>query len=98
MDIWSLGIVSIEMVEKQPPYFDKDPRTARKLIAAGGTPKLKDWQALPWELVRFLSSCLVGNVLERATASELCLHEFLANSCSAMGLVPLLDVEMLRAC
>jgi serine/threonine-protein kinase CLA4 len=73
MDIWSLGIISIEMVEKQPPYFDKDPCTARELIAAGGTPKLKDWQALPWELVRFLSSCLVGNVLERATASELCL-------------------------
>jgi len=98
MDIWSLGIISIEMVEKQPPYFDKDPRTARELIAAGGTPTLKDWRSLPWELVRFLSSCLVGNVLERATAAELCLHEFLANACSPMGLVPLLDVEMQHAC
>lgn len=73
MDIWSLGIVSIEMVEKQPPYFDKGPVIARQLIAAGGTPTLRDWRELPWELVRFLSACLVGNALERATASELCL-------------------------
>jgi serine/threonine protein kinase len=72
MDIWSLGIVSIEMVEKQPPYFDKDPHTARELIAGGSTPTLKDWQAFPWELIGFLSSCLVGNEVERATASELC--------------------------
>jgi len=74
MDIWSLGIVSIEMVEKQPPHFDKDPHTARELIAEGGTPtlKLKDWQAFPSELIKFLSLCLVGNELGRATASELC--------------------------
>jgi len=72
MDIWSLGIVSIEMVEKQPPYFDKDPDTAREIIAGGATPALKNWQTLPWGLVEFLSSCLVGNSLKRATASELC--------------------------
>ncbi|KIM77317.1 hypothetical protein PILCRDRAFT_825478 [Piloderma croceum F 1598] len=97
MDIWSLGIVSIEMVEKQPPYFDKDPHTARELIAGGGTPTLKDWQAFPWELIGFLSSCLVGNEFKRATASELCLHEFLANACSTMTLVLLLDLELQRS-
>jgi serine/threonine protein kinase len=73
MDIWSLGIISIEMVEKQPPYFDKDPRTAKELIAAGGTPALKDPNAFTWELIDFLSLCLVGNALGRATVSELCL-------------------------
>ena len=72
MDIWSLGIVSIEMVEKQPPYFDKDPHTARELIAGGGTPALKHWQTFGWGLLDFLSSCLVGNYFERATAAELC--------------------------
>jgi serine/threonine protein kinase len=72
MDIWSLGIVSIEMVEKQPPYFDKDPYIARESIAKGGTPTLKSPKTLPQELIYFLSSCLVGNTRERATASELC--------------------------
>jgi serine/threonine-protein kinase CLA4 len=71
MDIWSLGIISVEMVEKQPPYFDKDPRAARELIAAGSTPTLKDPNAFNWELIEFLSLCLVGNALGRAKVSEL---------------------------
>ena len=71
MDIWSLGIISIELVEKEPPYFDKDPPTARELIVTRGTPTLKDPNAFTWELIDFLSSCLVWNVNERATAAEL---------------------------
>ena len=73
MDIWALGIISIEIVEGHPPYFDMNPRAARQLIAARGTPTLKDANAFPWELIKFLSSCLVGNILKRATVSELCL-------------------------
>jgi len=80
MDIWSLGIISIELVEKEPPYFDKDPLTARDLIVTRGTPTLKDPNAFTWELISFLSSCLVRNVTERAAVSELRLvSNFLLN-------------------
>ena len=73
MDIWSLGIISIEMVQSKPPYFDTHPQFARELIVAKGTPALKDPNAFTQDLLHFLSSCLVVNVLERATTSELCL-------------------------
>lgn len=71
MGIWSLGIISIELVEKEPPYFDKSPIVARDLIITTGTPRLKDPNAFIWELIDFLSSCLVTNVIERAKATEL---------------------------
>ena len=71
MDIWSLGIISIEMVEKQPPYFDMKPYDARQLITERGTPRLKDPNMFTSELLEFLSLCLIVNVLKRATASEL---------------------------
>jgi p21-activated kinase 1 len=96
MDIWALGIISIEIVEGHPPYFDMNPRAARQLIAARSTPTLKDPTAFPWELIKFLSSCLVGNILKRATVSELCLHKFLAKPSLTMVLIPLLNIEMQR--
>ena len=71
MDIWSLGIISIEMVQSKPPYFDMNPHFARQLIAARGTPTLKDPTAFPWDLLDLLTLCLVVNLAERATASEL---------------------------
>lgn len=71
MDIWSLGILAIEMIEGKPPYFNQDADTARQFIAAGSTPKLKNPGSLKYELLEFLSLCLVGNVAKRATAPEL---------------------------
>jgi p21-activated kinase 1 len=73
MDIWSLGIISIEMVQGKPPYFDMNPHFARQLIVARGTPTLKDPKAFTWDLLEFLSLCLVVYLPERATASKLCL-------------------------
>jgi serine/threonine protein kinase len=73
MDVWSLGIISIEMVQRKPPYFDMNPHFARQLIVARGTPTLKDPEAFPWDLLDFLSSCLVVPVRKRATMPELCL-------------------------
>jgi serine/threonine protein kinase len=76
MDIWSLGIISIEMVEGDPPYHDVDAHAARQLITAKGTPTLKDPDLYTYDLQHLLSLCLVRNVLTRATASELCLVSF----------------------
>ncbi|KIJ47177.1 hypothetical protein M422DRAFT_226349 [Sphaerobolus stellatus SS14] len=90
VDIWSLGIMAIEMIENEPPYLDEEPLKALYLIATNGTPTLKKPEALSRELKSFLSVCLCVDVRSRATADELLEHEFLKKACALSGLAPLL--------
>ncbi|POW07014.1 hypothetical protein PSTT_08544 [Puccinia striiformis] len=93
VDIWSLGIMAIEMIENEPPYLDEEPLKALYLIATNGTPTLKKPERLSKELKNFLAVCLCVDVKSRATADELTQHEFLKKSCSLAGLAPLLKFK-----
>ncbi|ORY87899.1 kinase-like domain-containing protein [Protomyces lactucae-debilis] len=90
VDIWSLGIMAIEMIENEPPYLDEEPLKALYLIATHGTPKLKAPEKLSKELKGFLSVCLCVQVNARSSAKELLDHEFFAGACKQSDLAPLL--------
>ncbi|KAI9823806.1 MAG: Protein kinase [Phylliscum demangeonii] len=90
VDIWSLGIMAIEMIESEPPYLNEEPLKALFLIATNGTPRLKKPDKLTKDLKSFLAVCLCVDVNARASATELLQHDFLKTGCSLASLAELL--------
>ena len=90
VDVWSLGIMAIEMAETEPPYMDVEPMRALYLIATGNTPPLREPQKHSALLKQFLASCLVVDASRRATSTTLLDHEFLRSGGSTSELVELL--------
>jgi serine/threonine protein kinase len=89
VDIWSLGIMAIELIESEPPYLNEEPLKALYLIATNGTPALKEPESLSAELKSFLSTCLCVDVKSRSTAADLLQCDFLRRA-NAHTLAPLL--------
>ncbi|KAK3845966.1 MAG: kinase-like domain-containing protein [Linnemannia gamsii] len=86
VDVWSLGIMAIEMIEQEPPYMDEEPLKALYLIATNGTPTLKNPESLSSDLKNFLAVCLCVDVRSRATSKALLEHDFLRRACSPSSL------------
>ncbi|XP_031952639.1 serine/threonine-protein kinase PAK 3-like isoform X1 [Corvus moneduloides] len=90
VDIWSLGIVGIEMVERQVPHWNESPTSAELLLATGGTPQLRQPKLFSASLRDFLSCCLQTNEEWRWSAKELLQHQFITSVKSVSSLVPLI--------
>ncbi|XP_039587178.1 serine/threonine-protein kinase PAK 3-like [Passer montanus] len=82
VDIWALGIVAIEMLEGEPPYFKESPIQAQRLIARNRYPPLKMPSKMSVLFHAFLHSCLDTDPGIRWTARELLQHPFLRTAMS----------------
>jgi len=81
VDIWSLGIMLIELAEGEPPYMDYPPLRALFLITTRGIPGLKEPEKWSKDMINFLDLCLTKEPQARPTANELLEHPFLKKAC-----------------
>jgi len=84
VDIWSLGIMLMEMVEGEPPYMEFPPLRALFLITTKGIPGLKEPQKWSADLNDFFAKCLDKDPEKRPSADQLLKHPFLNRSCNSV--------------
>lgn len=86
VDIWSLGIMAIEMVDGEPPYLTEIPLRALLLITTNGSPMPRDERALSASFKDFLGFALRVEPEKRASARDLLEHGFLVDCAPLMSL------------
>ncbi|KAK4931657.1 signal transducing kinase of the PAK [Elasticomyces elasticus] len=91
VDIWSLGIMAIEMIEGEPPYLTESPLRALYLIAKYGTPKIKNEHELSPIFKDFLYFALKVEPDKRASAHDLLTHPFMEECAPLISLAPLVE-------
>ncbi|RVX75628.1 hypothetical protein B0A52_00981 [Exophiala mesophila] len=91
VDIWSLGIMAIEMIEGEPPYLTESPLRALYLIAKYGTPRIKDEASLSPVFRDFLYFALKVEPEKRASAHDLLHHPFMGYCAPLPSLAPLVQ-------
>jgi serine/threonine-protein kinase CLA4 len=86
VDVWGFGIMTMEMMEQEPPLLNEEPLEALKIIAKQGTPPIKEPDKWSQEMKSFLSICLATSASCRASMKEVLAHDFLKGACSRLEL------------
>eukprot|EP00761_Pharyngomonas_kirbyi_P008374 gb/GECH01008385.1/.p1 GENE.gb/GECH01008385.1/~~gb/GECH01008385.1/.p1 ORF type:complete len:457 (+),score=90.21 gb/GECH01008385.1/:1-1371(+) len=90
VDVWSMGILALEMADGEPPLLDLPPLRALFIIATQPPPTLSEPEKWSPTFKDFLSACLQKNPQKRASCEELLKHPFMDKAAGTDFLVPLL--------
>ena len=93
VDVWSLGIMAIEMLDGEPPYLNENPLRALYLIATNGTPKINHPESLCEVFKDFLEKSLLVDASKRPSSIDLSEHAFLKLACPQSHMVPLIEAS-----
>lgn len=91
VDIWSLGIMAIEMIDGEPPYMSEAPLRALWLIAQNGKPTIASLDKITPIYKDFIDHCLEVEPEIRWTAEQLLNHPFLEVTVDPVKLVPCIE-------
>jgi len=97
VDIWSIGITVVELIDGEPPYYELDPHEALSaiveskgspeymgLVGSRYSPAIKDFVNI---------NCVQFDPSKRPTAVQLLKHPFIANSCSKVEFAKKVNTE-----
>ena len=74
VDVWSLGITAIELVDGVPPHAALRPALAMVKIASAPPPTVQHPEDVAEELLGFIAECLVKDAAARPSAEALMRH------------------------
>ena len=79
-DVWSLGILAIELADGEPPLADIHPMRALFQIPRNPPPSVKCQGSSSQVFLDFIGECLTKNYEERPTMAEISDHPFISVS------------------
>lgn len=91
VDIWSLGIMTREMAEGEPPYLEFPPLRALFLLTTQGVPPIRDYHKYSKDYHDFVGLCLEKDPEKRPDAADLLKHPFLKKACAAEDLYTVVE-------
>jgi len=91
VDIWSLGIMIMEMAEGEPPYMEFPPLRALFLITTKGIPDLKEPDKWSRDFRDFVAKTLEKDPEKRPSATELLKHPYMKSACTGPELLKLIQ-------
>ncbi|EGT55251.1 hypothetical protein CAEBREN_00370 [Caenorhabditis brenneri] len=89
-DIWSFGVMLIEMVEGEPPFFNDQPFQAMKRIRDEPEARFSRHAKVSLELTDLLSHCIVKDINQRWSSKDLLHHRFFTKAQHSSSIAPLL--------
>jgi len=92
VDIWSLGIMVLEMLEGQPPYMSFPPLRALFLITTKGIPPLQNPEKWSQDLRDFYGRCVEKDVELRPDSNELLTYPYLKIACRPEEFAPIIEL------